>query len=137
VGDIAAGAAPLVVQDFAASAQYHGARPETGGGAFASLCGVPVLRGGRLRGVLAVQNRRPRAYGSETVEVLQTVAMIVGELIVSGGLVSLLEMSSGDAAGGRTNHVEGVSLGRGLAVGTAVLYDPGLGIHDIVAEDAR
>lgn len=136
VGDIAAHAAPLVVSDLTADAQYA-PQPETGGGHYRSFCGVPVLRGGRVRAVLAVQNRLPRPYGEEVIEILQTVAMVLAELIVAGELVSRQEMISGFASGQKPTQVTGVSLGRGLAIGTAVLYEPGLAMRDIVADDTR
>jgi phosphotransferase system enzyme I (PtsP) len=58
VGDIAAHARPLAL----AEAQAHpnfAYRPETGEEIFHSLMGVPILRGGRVLGVLVVQNRTP------------------------------------------------------------------------------
>jgi phosphotransferase system enzyme I (PtsP) len=135
-GDIAASAAPLVLPDIRVHPQYV-PRPETGDGKYRSFCGVPVLRGGRVRGVLLVQNLLPRGYGEEVIEILQTVAMIVAELIIAGGLVSRLEINSGFASGEKPTHIEAVSLGRGIAVGTAVIYEPGLSLQDIVADDAQ
>ena len=49
-------------------AQSHPAfayRPETGEDPYASLLAVPVRRGGRTLGVLAVQNRTPRRYADD------------------------------------------------------------------------
>src|SRR5262244_638319 len=83
VGDIAAHARPLAL----AEAQSHpnfAYRPETGEEIYHSMMGVPVLRGGRVLGVLVVQNRTPRHYTDEEVEVSQTIAMIVAELAASG-----------------------------------------------------
>lgn len=136
VGDIAAAAAPAVFPDMTMLPAYQ-PRPETGNGAFRSLCGVPILRGGRVRGVLTVQNRLARGYGEEVVEILQTVAMVLAELIVSGGIVTRAEINSGLASGEKPTHIEGVSLGRGLAIGTAVLYEPGISMQDIVADDTK
>ena len=50
-------------------------------------------RGGRVLGVLVVQNRTPRHYTEDEIEVLQTIAMIVAELAASGELVNPLEMA--------------------------------------------
>lgn len=136
IGDIAASAFPLVVQDVELLGGDQ-RLPMADGKNFRALCGVPVLRGGRMRAVLAVQNKMPRAYGDEVVEIMQTVAMVVAELVVSGGLLSREEISSGFAAGGKPTHVDGLSLGRGLAIGTAVLYEPGISMRDIVADDTR
>src|SRR5690348_18260910 len=76
VGAIAATARPLALAD----AQTHpnfAYRPETGEEVYHSLMGVPILRGNRVLGVLAVQNRTLRHYTEDEVEILQTIAMIV------------------------------------------------------------
>ena len=67
-----------------ADAQAHpdfAYRPETGEEIYHSLMGVPILRGGRVLGVLVVQNRTSRHYAEDEIEVLQTIAMIVAELV--------------------------------------------------------
>jgi phosphotransferase system enzyme I (PtsP) len=76
VGLIAATARPLALED----ARAHPAfayRPETGEEIYRSLMGVPLLRGGRVLGVLVVQNRISRRYAEDEIEILQTIAMIV------------------------------------------------------------
>lgn len=136
IGDIAASILPLVQPDSLELAQYQ-PRPETGDGLFRALAGVPIVRGGRVHGVLTLQNRLPRNYGDEVVEILQTVAMVLAELIVAGGLVARQEMNAGFASGKKASHIEGVSLGRGLAIGTAVLYEPCLTMQDIIADNGK
>src|SRR5258708_40280796 len=59
VGDIAAHNRPLAVDDAQRHPQYA-YRPETGEGGYHSLAGVPRARGGRVRGVLAVEPHTPR-----------------------------------------------------------------------------
>ena len=54
-------------------------RPETGEEAYHSMLAVPVQRGGVVLGVIAVQNRTPRHYTEEDVEVLETTAMLVAD----------------------------------------------------------
>jgi len=80
VGTIAASARPLNLSD----AQKHPAfayLPETGEEIYHSFLGVPVLRAGRTLGVLVVQNRTQRHYREDELEVLETVAMVVAEMI--------------------------------------------------------
>lgn len=126
VGDVAAAAAPIVLSD-----RQRESFP------YRAFCGVPVLRGGRVRGVLTVRNILPRFYGEEVIDILQTVAMVVAEVVLSGGLLTRLEINSSLSTGVTPTHVEGESLGRGLAIGTAVLYEPGVAVHEIVAEDSK
>jgi len=88
VGLIAATAEPLALSD----AQNHPAfsyKPETGEEIYQSFLGVPVLRSGATLGVLVVQNRARRTYSEEEIEALQTTAMLLAEMIVSGELQAL------------------------------------------------
>ena len=69
-------------------AQNHPAfayRPETGEDPYASLLAVPVRRAGRTLGVIAVQNRAPRRYAEDECEVLETVAMLLAEVLPGVG----------------------------------------------------
>ncbi len=60
--------------------------PETGEELFHSFAGVPIVRRERAIGVLAVQHAEPRAYDDVEIEALQTVAMVLSELIANAGL---------------------------------------------------
>ena len=82
-------------------AQHHPAfsyRPETGEEVYHSFLGVPILRGGTRIGVLTVQNRTTRTYSDEEVEALQTTAMVLAEMIASGGLDRRPRRSRRDSA---------------------------------------
>lgn len=134
VGTIAATGRPLALAD----AQSHPAfayRPETGEEIYHSLMGSPLLRGGRVLGVLVVQNRTQRLYTEDEIEVLQTVAMVVSELVASGHLVAPSELAISDGIALLPMRLEGTRLNAGLAVGAAVLHQPRIEIHQVVAED--
>ncbi|MCC7273050.1 MAG: phosphoenolpyruvate--protein phosphotransferase [Alphaproteobacteria bacterium] len=134
VGDVAAHARPLAL----ANAQSHpnfAYRPETGEEVYQSLMGVPILRGGKVHGVLVVQNRTQRSYADEEIETLQTVAMVLAELVASGDLVNPIELAPADGIGMLPTRIEGVRLVDGLAMGSAVLHEPRIVIRRVVAED--
>jgi phosphotransferase system, enzyme I, PtsP len=134
VGVIGATARPLALAD----AQSHpdfAYRPETGEEIFHSLMGVPILRGGRVLGVLVVQNRTLRNYTEDEVEALQTIAMVLAELAASGELVEPGELAPGDGIALLPVRLEGTRLNAGLALGAAVLHEPRIVIRQIVAED--
>jgi phosphotransferase system enzyme I (PtsP) len=133
VGDIAAHARPLALAD-APSHPNFAYRAETGEDPYQSLAGVPVLRGGRVRGVLVIQNRRPRAYTADEIETLQTVATIIAELVV-GGLVASQELSSAGDAVTVGQRLTGVGMNGGSAFGVAVLHRRLPGLQDLVAEN--
>jgi phosphotransferase system enzyme I (PtsP) len=135
VGDIASHARPLALAD----AQHHpqfAYRPETGEEIYQSLMGVPILRGGRVLGVLVIQNKSRRQYSDEEVEVLETIAMVLAELVASGELVNTEELRPGDGNALLPVRIEGLVLSPGLAIGTAVLHAPELRLQQLVAEDS-
>ena len=120
------------------NAQAHPAfayRPETGEEVYHSLMGVPILRSGRVSGVLVVQNRSQRHYTDEEIEALQTVAMVLAELVAAGALVDVEEQHPTDGIATLPHRLDGVRLNSGLAIGTAVLHQPAIVIRQLVAED--
>jgi phosphotransferase system enzyme I (PtsP) len=134
VGDIASHARPLALAD----AQHHpqfAYRPETGEEIYQSLMGVPILRGGRVLGVLVIQNKSRRQYSDEEVETLETIAMVLAELVASGELISPEELRPSDGNVLLPLRLEGQVLSPGLALGTAVLHAPELRLQQLVAED--
>ena len=136
VGVIAATARPLALAD----AQSHpdfAYRPETGEDIYHSLMGVPILRGGRVLGVLVVQNRSLRHYTEDEIEVLQTIAMVVAELAATGELVNPLEIAQSRGGGLLPLRLVGIRLNPGLAIAPAVLHEPRLLIRQLVAEDVE
>ena len=135
VGVVAASARPLALAD-AQSHPDYAYRPETGEEIYHSLMGVPILRSGRVLGVLVVQNRTRRHYDEDEVEALQTIAMVLAELVASGELVNPLERQQPAGIGQLPLRIEGVRLNAGLALGQAVLHEPQLVIRHVVAEDA-
>jgi phosphotransferase system, enzyme I, PtsP len=103
-------------------AQNHPAfayRPETGEEPFASMLAVPVRRGGRTLGVVAVQNRNPRHYAEDEVEELETVAMLLAEVLAAGGASD----GSQEGVGATVPRVfAGTTLVSGIAIGPVVLH---------------
>ncbi|MGE0735576.1 MAG: phosphoenolpyruvate--protein phosphotransferase [Alphaproteobacteria bacterium] len=134
VGDIAARARPVALAD-AQSHPNFAYRPETGEEIYQSMMGVPIMRGGRVLGVLAIQNRTRRQYADEEVEAMQTIAMVAAELVASGEFVGADELRPADGNALLPLRLEGVTLHAGPAMGTAVLHQPQIVVKRIVAED--
>src|SRR6266404_947651 len=134
VGDIAAHARPLALDDAQSHPQFA-YRPETGEEIYHSLAGVPIVRGGRVLGVVVVQNRTRRLYDEEEIETLQTIAMVLAELISARHFVSPNEVQQVDGLGLLPLRVDGVQLTPGVAIGRAVLHEPRIAVHKVVAED--
>ncbi len=134
VGLIAEQAEPMQFPD----AQHHPAfsfRPETGEEIYHSFVGVPILRGGHTIGVLTVQNRTQRTYSDEEIEALQTTAMVLAEMIASGGLVT--EEVSAEPRRELAARFTGVSISEGVALGHVVLHEPRIVVTRLIAEDVE
>src|SRR5439155_5489070 len=94
-----------------------------------------LIRGGRVRGVLVIQNRERRNYSEDELEALATIAMVVAELVTAGELVNPQEITSASDAGLLPQRLNGTALNGGLAMGHAVLHQPRLTLREMVAED--
>lgn len=134
VGDIAAHARPLALDDAQTHPQFA-YRPETGEEIYHSLAGVPIVRANRILGVLVVQNRTRRQYDEEEIETLQTIAMVLAEMVAAGHIVSPNEVQQVDGLGLLPLRIDGVQLTPGVAIGRAVLHEPRISIQRVVAED--
>ncbi len=113
-------------------------RPETGEEAFHSFAGVPIIRRERSVGVLAVQHAESRRYASEEIEALQTVAMVLSELIANADLID--PASAGGSTRLQSTAPElghGFKLVDGMAAGVAVFHQPRIVIEHTVAEDTE
>jgi phosphotransferase system, enzyme I, PtsP len=109
-------------------------RPETGEDKFHSFAGVPIVRRERAVGALCVQHVEPRRYEEVEIEALQTVAMVLSELINNAGLVDDEEALLGPAQTG-PERLNGLALVKGLAAGNAVYHQPRVTIEHVMAED--
>lgn len=134
VGAVAASAGSIALAD-APSHPSFAYRPETGEDPFQSFLGVPILREGKVRGVLTIQNQRRRQYPEEEVETLQTIAMVVAELVAGGEMGGKGELASPEAGAAMPARLAGQPLNGGLAQGLAVLHRPQVTIRQMVAED--
>ncbi len=85
VGLVAESAEPVnLLRTLARRCTHFSYRPETGEDPYKSFLGVPIVRGGQVFGVLTVQNRAAVLYAEEEVEALQTVAMVLAEVVAQG-----------------------------------------------------
>ncbi|WP_438907624.1 hypothetical protein, partial [Bacillus licheniformis] len=83
-----------------------------------------IIRRERAVGVLAVQHAEPRKYADVEIEALQTVAMVLSELIANAGRID-----AASAAGARpqmtaTVRLAGQKLVDGMGSGFAGFHQP-------------
>jgi phosphotransferase system enzyme I (PtsP) len=134
IGDIAAFARAQALSDAPADPRFA-YRPETGEEPYQSMLGVPILRAGKVVGVVAVQNRAQRHYSEDEVETLQTVAMVLAEMAASGELVSVEELREADGIALLPLRLNGIRLNGGLGIGQAVPHEPRIVVKRLIAED--
>ncbi len=135
VGTIAETRAPLNLAE-ASSHPRFAYRPETGEERFHSFAGVPIIRREAVIGVLAVQHVSPRAYEDVEIEALQTVAMVLAELIAASGL-GAEPVAPARPRETAALRLSGVRLVDGVARGVAVFHQPRIRIERTVAEDVE
>src|SRR3954467_5839740 len=108
-------------------------KPETGEERFHSFAGVPIVRLESPIGVLAVQHAEPRGYEDVEIEALQTVAMVLSEMIAGARLVDGSRRSRLRSAG--PLRPPGLKLVAGMAKGEAVFHEPRVVVEHTVADD--
>ncbi len=136
VGTIAEEVSPLNL-DEAATHPDFAYKPETGEELFHSFAGVPIVRRERAVGVLCVQHAEPRPYEEVEIEALQTVAMVLSELIANAGLIDEAKGAAAKAATAQGQRLTGLKLVDGMARGHAVFHQPRIVIEHTVAEDTE
>lgn len=134
IGFVAAQAMPIALADAQSHPQFA-YRPETGEERYSSLMGVPVLRAGRVLGVLAVQNQTQRSYTDEEVETLETTAMVLAELITGSDILDLEAARYDSVTEALPQRIEGRALSPGMAFGTAVVQRRRVTIERMLTED--
>ena len=85
--------------------------------------------------MLAVQNRTRRNYAEEEVETLQTVAMVLAEMVAGGELISPDELLPADGDALLPLRVAGIRLNPGRGMGVAVVHQPHYNVRRLVAEN--
>lgn len=112
-------------------------KPETGEDIFHSFAGVPIVRRQAAVGVLSVQHTEPRLYEEVEIEALQTVAMVISELIANTGLIDDASSAAARVLTTQSSRMTGLKLVEGMARGFAVYHQPRIVIEHTVAEDTE
>ena len=134
VGMVAETAEAVNLSD-APSDPHFSYRPETGEDPYKTFLGVPIVRGGQVFGVLTVQNKAERIYAEEEVEALQTVAMVLAEVVAQGGFFNVAELDEPELRADRPRKFTGEGLSEGVAVGHLVLHEPRVKVDRMIADN--
>lgn len=134
VGLVAESAQPLNLADAPHHARFS-YRPETGEDPYQSFLGVPIVRSERTFGVLVVQNSVQRMYGEDEVEALQTIAMVLAEMVAANAFGDLSGLADVEARPSRPDFLRGKAFSDGVAIGVAVLHEPHAPLGRVIADD--
>lgn len=111
--------------------------PETGEEIYQSFLGVPILRAGRVVGVLTVQNRAQVAYGEEEIEAMQVIATLLAEMFATGELIDQTKYADITADAAVMRRLDGSRLVEGVAIGRAWLHEPRVEVTRLLAESPQ
>ncbi|WP_419760254.1 phosphoenolpyruvate--protein phosphotransferase [Acidisoma sp.] len=131
VGLVAAMGSPINLAD-ARGHPGFAQRPETGEAAFASLLAIPIRRSGHIIGVLTVQSREPRRYTDIEQEALETVAMLLAEMMTTAGAVEVRDEGFGAAL---PRRFDGLPLAAGIVIGPIVRAGQRVARRHVLAAD--
>ena len=134
VGEIAQNKSSLTLNNIWSYPKFA-VRPELEEEGYTSLIGVPVLQWNRTIGVLAVYHAKETEYTDVDIELLETIAMFLAEIMVSPEM-SEYKKSLSKLRGITTKEkFKGISLNQGYAIGTAVMHRRRQSVTHIFAED--
>ncbi|WP_370931350.1 phosphoenolpyruvate--protein phosphotransferase [Bartonella sp. DGB1] len=109
---------------------------ETNEDDLSAFLGVPILRMGRCFGVLAIQSKEQKLYSDEELNALKTSAIVLSELMRAGEL-PFFEQSRFAYDLFQPLSLAGVSLNKGLAIGSVILQEPIIVIDKILNDNVE
>ena len=121
VGEIARTSRSLAVADAWGHPKFS-YKPELGEENYKSFLGVPLVRWSRSIGVLSLQNREIHEYSRLEIEILETVAMVLSEMIVSEEMTEYKKSLIKARGLASRERVKGLSLSKGYGIGKS-LFD--------------
>lgn len=103
-------------------------------GGFAAFLGVPLIRWSRPIGVLGLYAKETQEFSSLELEILETVAMVLSEIVSSDEMNDFKKNFSRDNLNEREKF-KGISLSKGYGLGTAIVHRRRQAVTKIFAED--
>lgn len=133
VGLVSQTAAPVVAADAWQHPNFS-YRPETAEEQFKSFCGVPILLGGRVTGVLTLQTAQRREFPGDVIEQLETAAILLGYVLSSGDMLKASEQIADEGTASVAIRLPGLRINGGLGIGRAVMHNAAPRITRMLSE---
>lgn len=134
VGEVAQNNRSLAVADAWTHPKFS-YKPDLGEENLKSFLGVPLIRWNRSIGVLSIQNKEIYEYSQLEIEILETVAMVLSELIASDEMTELKKNLIKERGISDRERIKGLSLSKGYGLGNAVVHRRRQAVNKIFAED--
>ena len=134
VGDVAEHNRSLAVADVWKHPKFS-YKPDMGEDAYKSFIGVPLSRWRRAIGVLTLQKKEIYEYTRLEMEILETVAMVLSELVASEEMSEYKNSLIRARGQSEKEKYKGLSLSKGYGLGNAVVHRRRQVVTKIFAED--
>ncbi len=134
VGDVAKHNRSLAVTDVWKHPAFS-YKPEMGEEAYKSFVGVPLIRWGRAIGVITLQNKENVEYSGTQIEILETVAMVLSELVASDDMSEFKNELIKERGQTGKEKYKGIALSKGYGIGVAIVHRRRQAVTKIFAED--
>lgn len=102
---------------------------------YKSFIGVPLIRWSRPVGVLSLQTKTIREFSALDVEILETVAMVLSEIVSSEEMNELKKNYSKGQNLNEREKLKGLSLSKGYGLGKTIVHRRRQAVTKIFAED--
>lgn len=102
---------------------------------FRAFLGVPLIRWDKAVGVLAVQRKDKKDFSEEEITLIETLAMILSEYVVSDEVMEYIRILTEEKGLTLKERIKGLSLSKGYGLGSAVVHRRGNIVTKIFAEN--
>lgn len=110
-------------------------KQELGEEEYKSFLGVPLIRWSRSIGVLTIQSREVHEYSQLEIDIMETIAMVLSEMIASEEMSEYKKMLIKERGIIDKEKSKGLSLSKGYGMGSAVVHRRRRAVTKIFAED--
>lgn len=134
VGDIAKNNRSLAVADAWKHPKFS-YKAEMGEDEYKSFVGVPLVRWSRAIGVITLQSKSIYEYSNVETEILETVAMVLSEIVASEEMSAYKETLNKERGMAEREKFKGISLSKGYGLGNAIVHRRRQSVTKIFSED--
>ncbi len=103
--------------------------------AYHAFLGVPLIRWNRSIGVLVVQKKDVHEYSRTEIEILETIAMVLAEVVASDEMTAYKKELIKERGLTLKDKIKGISLSKGYGLGQAIIHRRRQAVSKIFAED--